>query len=222
MRGAGRIRRSRLAIALVLLPTALPAAAQTTLGLRAGLGSARMVVMTDDVVYGPCPPNSDCPGFLTGSARALTFGADLGVQLPSDAVEIRVGATYAAKGGAAVGRTASGEPLRGRVSPSYLQLSSLLRARTSGRLSVGILFGPWVAIRLWCGENGRGVDGRCGLFDADMPDAGFAVGGGVELAVSGRLSIGVDAISYHGLTALSSYKGTRFVAIQAGVVVPIG
>ncbi|WP_420441446.1 hypothetical protein [Candidatus Palauibacter sp.] len=58
--------------------------------------------------------------------------------------------------------------------------------------------------------------------DADMPDAGLAVGGGAELAVTDRLSIGVEAISYYGLTAFSSYKGTRFAAIQAGVVVPVG
>ncbi len=211
----------RIVLALVLLPMALPAVAQTTLGLRAGLGSARMVV-TDDVVFEPCLPDSDCSGSLTRSARAPTFGADLGVPLPPDGVEIRFGATYAVKGGAAIGRAANGEPLHGRVSPSYLQLSSLLRARTSGRLSVGILLGPWVGVRLWCGEDGRGVDGRCGRLDADMPDAGLAVGGGAELAVTDRLSIGVEAISYYGLTAFSSYKGTRFAAIQAGVVVPVG
>jgi len=54
----------------------------------------------------------------------------------------------------------------------------------------------------------------------DTPDAGVAVGGGVEAALSSRLSLAVEAIYYHGLT-VSSYETTRFVPIQAGAVVPI-
>ena len=211
----------QIALALAFLAVAArPQFAQTTLGLRAGGGISKMVM--SDVVFEPCWPNLDCPGLLTESARALILGADLGVPLSLDGVEIRVGATYAVKGGTAVGRTANGEPLRGGVSPSYVQLSSLLRARTSGRLSVGILFGPWVAIRVGCEENGKAVDGRCVGFNADLPDAGFAIGGGVELAVSGSLNIGVDAISYHGSTQVpDTYETMRFVAIQARVAVPI-
>jgi len=122
-----------------------------------------------------------------------------------------------------LGSVANGGPLRGRRSVGYVRLSSLLGSRFSGRplgqLSVRVLAGPWVALRLWCGEDGR-QNTSCAGIDPDTPDAGVAVGGGVEAALSSRLSLGVEAIYYDGLTSFS-YQTTRFVAIQAGVIVPV-
>ncbi len=45
----------RMVLVLMVLSTALPAAAQTTVGVRAGLGSARMAV-PGGVDFTPCPP----------------------------------------------------------------------------------------------------------------------------------------------------------------------
>lgn len=128
-----------IVLALMLLPTALPAAAQTTLGVRAGLGSARLV-LSDNVVFGPCPPDADCPGFATGSARSLTLGADVSVPLAGDAVEIRVGAAYSEKGGAASGRDADGNPLPRRALvglPSDLAAAAPSRPRAGSQPAVG-------------------------------------------------------------------------------------
>ena len=215
--------RNVLLTGWILLAVALPAAAQTTLGVRAGAGIARMDLDPGDEVFATCPPGEPCPGLPTDPAYSFTFGADLTVPLALE-YEIRVGGTYAVKGGAGLGSDANGEPLSGRLSVGYVQLSSLLGVRFSGRplgrLSVSVLAGPWVALRLWCGGAGRQNTG-CASFDPDTPDAGVAVGGGLEAALSSRLSLGVEAIYYHGLTSFS-YQTTRFVAIQAGVVVPVG
>ena len=79
----------RTLLALVLLAVALPAAGQTTLGVRAGVGMARME-LSDDVFFAPCLPDEPCPGFPTDPAYSFTFGADLTVPLALE-YEIRVG-----------------------------------------------------------------------------------------------------------------------------------
>ena len=214
----------RILFALILLSVALPAAAQTMLGVRAGVGIARMD-LEDGVYVTPCLPDHICLGFPDDPAHSFTFGADLAVPLAADPLEIRVGGTYAVKGGVQSGRDANGEPLSSRLSASYVQLSSLLAARLRdrplGRLSVRVLAGPWVALRLWCRRDGK-QSKSCGGIDPDTPDAGVAVGGGLEAALSTRLSLGVEAIYYHGLTSVASHETTRFVAIQVGAVVPVG
>ena len=70
--------------------------------------------------------------------------------LAVDPYEIRVGGTYAVKGGAGSEHGANADPISGRLSAGYFQLSSLLGARLFGRplgrLSVRVLAGPWVAL----------------------------------------------------------------------------
>lgn len=216
-------------LALMLLPPALPTAAQETIGLRAGLGSAKMV-LAEDVLIGGCPPSGPpnetnpieaCPGLATGWAHSLTFGADLGVPL-GDYLDFRVGAALTEKGGAASGRAAGGGTLVGELSAGYLQISWLLRLRTrvhrERRLSVGLLVGPWLAISLWCGNTGAAHG--CSAFEREMPDGGFAVGGGVEAKLFSDSSLGVDAIYHRGLEKFGSFA-TTFLAIQMGFVFPI-
>ena len=77
-----------------------------------------------------------------------------------------------------------------------------------------------MALRWWCDTDGR-QNTSCAGIDPDTPDAGVAVGGGVDAALSSRLCLGVEAIYYHGLTSFS-YQTTRFVTVQAGAVVPVG
>ena len=213
----------RIVLALILLPTALPAAAQTV-GVRAGFGSAR-TVLPDGIVFEPCMPDRDCAGLPTGSARSVTVGADLSVSLAGEGLQVRVGAAYARKGGTASGRDADGDPLNGKLSLGYLQISSLLwlRApvRPSSRLSVGLLLGPWLAIPLGCRVHRR-VARSCSGFESEMPDRGLAVGGGVEFKLLSGSSLGLDAVYHRGLEEVGSLgETTRFVAIQAGFVFPI-
>lgn len=61
----------RILFALTLLSVALPAAAQTTLGVRAGVGIAR-VDLEDGVYVTPCLPNEVCLGVATDPARSVT------------------------------------------------------------------------------------------------------------------------------------------------------
>lgn len=211
-----------IALVLILLPTTLPAAAQTILGVRAGVGSARMVPGPGHVVFEPCRLGLECPGLANGSKRSFTFGADLSLPLWTGGFELRVGGAYSKKGGIGSGRDANGQTLKGELSIGYLQLSSLLRAvaraRPPSRLSVGVLIGPWIAIRLACSEDGQLIGGCRGT----DPDAGFAVGFGVEAALYAGSRLGVDAIYHRGLKDVSGVgEETRFVAIQAGFVFPV-
>jgi hypothetical protein len=121
----------RIVFALILLPTALPAGAQTV-GVRAGFGTAR-TVLASGIVFEPCMPDRDCAGLPTGSARSMTVGADLSISLAGEGLQVRVGAAYARKGGTASGRDADGDPLNGKLSLGYLQISSLLWLRAPVR-----------------------------------------------------------------------------------------
>ena len=155
----------RIVLVLMLLPTALPAAAQMTVGVRAGLGSSSLAG-PGNLGFEPCMPDRDCAGLPTDWAGSVTVGADLNVSLTDKALQIRVGAAYARKGGAASGRAAGGRPLNGKLSLGYLQISSLLRLRVpvrpASRLSVGVLLGPWFAIPLGC--RARRVARSCSGF----------------------------------------------------------
>lgn len=216
-------RKTEHTLAAVLaFPVAVPAAAQSTLGIRAGLGIARMGFFPGwSVAFAPCPPDTDCPGLPEGWVRGPSFGADIGLQLREDSrIDLRVGAGYARKGGIASGFDAHGDSLPGELSVSYLQLSGLFRARAYEPHSVAVLFGPWIGLRVQCTEEGS-VDGSC--TDGGMPDVGLALGGGVELALFSGLSLGLDAIYYRGLLFQWGYDmTTEFVSVQAGLVFPVG
>ncbi|MCY4399691.1 MAG: hypothetical protein OXE96_10185 [Gemmatimonadetes bacterium] len=210
----------RIVLVLILLPTTLPAAAQTTVGVRAGLGSAKMAV-PGTVDFAPCPPETDCPSSATDPVRGLTFGADFDIPIfgPGGVFGLRFGAAYVEKGGAGSGYDAKGEPDSGTISTSYVQFSMLLRARTSGPQSVVILFGPWAGAQLSCEKEGD-VAANCG-----GGDAGVTMGAGVEIALPGGAgrSVGIEGIYYRGLTGHSQYdETTRLVAVQVGFVFPVG
>jgi len=217
----------RLALALVIaLSAALPAAGQTRLGFRAGMGSAWYGPLPlVNVAYAPCPPDTDCPSAADEAVRGLTFGADFDVPV-SDSGGVfgfRVGAAYTEKGGAGSGYDANGEPDSGTISTSYLQFSMLLRARafqTSDRSpSLVVLVGPWMGSQLSCEKEGDlAVDCRA-------LDAGIALGAGVEIALPGsaRASVGMEGMYYQGLWDQGGYdETTRFLAVQVGFAFKIG
>lgn len=208
----------RMVLVLMVLSTALPAAAQTTVGVRAGLGSARMAV-PGGVDFTPCPPERHCPKSATDAVRGLIFGADFDIPVSKsgDVFGLRIGTAYTQKGGAASGYDANGEPSNERLSTSYLQFSMLLRTRTSGSQSLVVLVGPWVANLLSCEKGDLATICKGG-------DAGIALGAGVQIALpaSSNASVGMEGIYYRGLRDHSQYDATtRFVAIQAGFVFPI-
>lgn len=210
----------RVVLVLILLPTTLPAAAQTTVGVRAGLGSAKMAV-PGNVAFAPCPPEMDCPSSATDPVRGLILGADydLPISGSSGVFGFRLGAAYVEKGGTGSGYDAKGEPDSGTILMSYVQFSMLVRARTSGRHSVVVLLGPWAGAQLSCEKEGD-VAPTCG-----KGDTGIAVGAGVEIALPGSSGsgVGIEGIYYRGLTEHSGYyERTRLTAIQVGLVFPVG
>ncbi len=179
----------------------------------------------ENVEFAPCPPDVDCAGYPTDATRGFTLGVDLAIPLRAAPLALRVGGSYAVKGGSGSGRAANREQIiTGTRSARYFQLSSVLRARArlggrASRLSVAVLAGPWVAVQLSCGEEGRLV-GSCASHS--FADAGVAFGGGVEAALSRQVSLGVEVIYHVGLAYVWSDMTTRYVAVQAGAGVPVG
>ncbi|MDE0132202.1 MAG: hypothetical protein OXQ32_08085 [bacterium] len=196
----------------MLLPTVLPAAAQTTVGIRAGVGSAWLAVPR--FRSAPCPPETHCPPAAPEAVRGLIFGGDLDIPVSdsSGVFGLRIGTAYAEKGGAGFRYDANGETRQrgGTLSTSYLQFSMLLRARTSGSLAPIILVGPWVASLLSCEKSDLAAICKGG-------DAGIAAGAGVQIALPGRsnASVGIEGIYYRGVRNHSEYdETTRLAAIQ--------
>ncbi len=215
--------RGVVLVSVILLATAAPAAGQTTLGLRAGVGSAWLVV-PGSVHFGPCLPDEHCPPAAPEAVRGLAFGADLDVPVSDSGgvFGLRIGAAYTEKGGA-VSRHASGEPGAGALSTSYLQFSVLLRARafrTSDRVpSLVCMVGPWVGSQLSCEKEGD-LAANC-----EVTDAGVAVGAGVEIPLPGgsRASVGLEGMYYRGLREHSQWlETTRFAAMQVGFAYKVG
>ncbi len=194
-----------IVLVLILLPTMLPATAQTNVGVRVGVGNASLAV-PGYIDSEPCPPESDCPGGATDPVRGLIFGADFDIPVSrsSGALALRIGAAYAEKGGAGSGYYAGGErDSGGTLSTSYLQFSVLLRARTTGPQSMAVLIGPWVGNQLSCETEGD-LEATCG-----RDDAGVAMGVGVEMALPGSAdaTVGLEGIYYRGLKEQSATTG---------------
>lgn len=121
--------RGLVLVSLILPATAVPAAGQMAVGVRAGVGSAWMA-SPGGVAFEPCPRDRDCPVPAENGVRGLTLGADLDIPVSgsSDVLGLRIGAAYAEKGGAGSGHDADGKPVSGSLSTSHLQFSLLLRA----------------------------------------------------------------------------------------------
>ena len=134
------------AVVLILALAAAPLGAQTTIGLRAGIGSATL-----------SGANLDTRGAAAFDAPryGIAAGVDAGIPL-SGALGARIGLGLAQKGGAVKvppSISASRSLTESVAQIDYVQFSALLRAGTAaegGRLNFGFLAGPWVAFNLSC------------------------------------------------------------------------
>ena len=206
------MRKRSFLSALMLI--AAPVSAQTTLGLKGGIGLATVSIEEAAVEE--------------ESLTRIVAGLELGVPV-SDMFSVTLGGSYAQKGGGAtvddVGVT---------LEIDYIQLSALAKLATStGRgISVGAMAGPWLAYRLSCdvGLAAEGIslsapceDRSISDFDIKTLDYGLAVGGGIEVPLFGSLRLGLDGLYSLGLANVDEEDSkTRLLTVQAGLVFPIG
>lgn len=133
-------------VALVLALAAAPLGAQTTIGLRAGIGSATL--------SGDETETRGASAF-DGPRYGLQAGVDAGIPL-SGGLGVRIGLGLARKGGATEvppSITVSRSLAESMAELDYLQFSALLRVGTDaegGALNFGFLAGPYVAFNLSC------------------------------------------------------------------------
>lgn len=153
---AGRcsVQAAIRSVALVLALAATPLSAQTTIGLRVGIGPATLSGGERETRGGSA---FDAP------RDGIVAGVDAGVPL-SGGLGVRVGLGLAQKGGAAEvppSITASRLLTESKAEMDYLQFSALLRAGSDaegGGLSFGLLAGPYVAFNLSCRVAVTSVD----------------------------------------------------------------
>lgn len=204
----------KLVVLAGLALIAAPATAQTTLGLKGGVGFGTVTIEQE--------------GVEEESVSGFVAGMELGVPV-SNALSLRFGGTYAQKGGS--GNVEGGKI---RLGFDYVQLSALARVGTSGNggVSVGVMAGPWAAYRLSCEVEGTleglsvvtpCVDPPFADFDVKTLDFGVAFGGGVEFPLAGSVRLGLDALYSLGLASIDEDDSkTRHLTIQSGFVIPIG
>ena len=220
----------RIVVSLLPLLVAAPLMAQTMVGFRAGLNRATFSEFVEDELA----EVEDLGAAVSEDPRmGAVAGIDVAFPLAS-AVELRLGGAYAQKGYSLSVSGVGGSGSTG-FEMDYLQFSTLARVGSSrdGPLSVGVLLGPWMAYRLSChlsvaldaGEFGSiSESGSCSE-EISKIDFGVAAGGGVELAVSDGLSLGLDVVYSIGLSRIdddSDAPRNRSLAVQAGVVIPVG
>lgn len=216
----------RIVASLLPLLIAAPLMGQTTLGLRGGVSRASVSTDVEGV------PDQD-------ARQGVVAGVDIAFPLAST-VELRMGGAYPQKGtGFSAGSVSEGfDGVGGSASleVDWVQVSALARIGTprDGGMSIGLLVGPWAASLLSCetslnfnlGELGSvNESASCDDVTKSM-DFGIAAGAGVEMAVSDGLRLGVDLIYSLGLadvddTSTENTK-TRHLALQAGIVIPLG
>ncbi len=220
----------RIVVSLLPLLVAAPLMAQTMVGFRAGLNRATFSEFVEDELV-------ELEEFGVAASEDPRMGAVAGIDVAfplARGIELRVGGAYAQKGYSLSVSGVGGSGSTG-FEMDYLQFSTLARVGSSrdGPLSVGVLLGPWMAYRLFCdastavdlGEFGSiSESGSCSE-EGSKTDFGVAAGGGVELAVSDGLSLGLDVVYSIGLSRIDDDPAApkhRSLAVQAGVVIPIG
>ena len=204
----------KLVALFALTLIAAPATAQTTLGLKGGVGFATVSIEDDAVVE--------------ESVSGIAAGVEIGVPV-SSAFSLRFGGSYAQKGGQG---TIGGGTVTLNI--DYFQFSALARVATPGEgVSVGLMAGPWVGYKSSCEVEGAfgemtAVASPCddsdfSDFDIKTLDFGLAFGGGIELPLSGSLRLGLDALYSLGIAEVDDTASkTRNLTVQAGLVFPIG
>ena len=222
----------RILASLLPLLIAAPLMAQTMVGFRAGLSRSTFYEFLEDELA-----EFEAPGAHISEDPRMGVAAGVDVAFPvGGPVELRFGGAYAQKGyslsGSGPGGSASTD-----TELDYLQFSALARVGTlrDGPLSVGVLLGPWAAFRLSCtlrldldvdlaGFDPIDDSASC-TDDLRTMDFGIAAGGGVELAVTDGLRLGLDVVYSIGLSRIDENPESpknRSLTAQAGVVIPLG
>lgn len=225
-----------LVATLIVTLAAAPAAAQTTLGMRAGVGNATWSGGEPRVVH------------REGASRfGVVSGVDLGIPL-SGMLDLRLGLGLAQKGGSTdppPSVTAGRAFLTATAELDYLQFSTLVRVGTEtnrGLLDLGLLAGPYAAFNHSCKvvmranhpPAGFGVrymrippDTSTSCSEADgtevrSTDFGLALGAAFEVKLHDSLALALDLIYGFGLTDIDD-DGTRnrHLAVQSGLVFAI-
>lgn len=192
------------AVALVLALAAAPLAAQTTIGVRAGIGPASL-------------PGADLE--TRGAAAfddprdGIVAGVDAGIPL-SGGLGVRIGLGLAQKGGAVQvpeSITASRLLTESTAEIDYLQFSALFRAGTAteaGRLNFGFLAGPYVAFNLSCQVAVTSVDP--GPLRPEVPPGIPNRVSAGRIGGAGRTASAQDAEVACGEGGVSEVKSTDF------------
>ncbi|WP_419936800.1 porin family protein [Candidatus Palauibacter sp.] len=237
-------------VALVLTLAAAPLGAQTTIGLRGGIGAATL--SGDESVARRASAFKE-------TRYGIVSGIDAGIPL-SGGLGVRIGMGLAQKGGGAdvppsitVGRTLA----EAMAELDYLQFSTLLRLSADaqeGSLNFGLLAGPYLAFNLSCNvavtthetQNTRppvppGIPNRVpsgrtrmaadtgvacgedGVSEVTSSDFGLAFGAGFEVKLSDSLGLGFELIYAMGLSEIDDAGNrNRQVTFQSGLVFAIG
>ncbi len=200
-----------LGFALAAAPLALPLAAQTTIGVRVGLGSASLSAGDRDT-RGASAFDEPRGGIVAGVDAGMPLSGGLGV---------RLGLGLLQKGGAAEvppSIVASRLLSESKAEMDYLQLSALFRAGTDaegGGLSFGLLAGPYVAFNLSCQVAVSSVDP--GPLRPEVPPgipSRVSAGG---TGGAGRTASAEDAAVACGEGGVSAVKSTDFgLAVGGG------
>ncbi len=205
----------KLILPTILALVAAPATAQTTLGLRGGIGLATVAVDADD--------------FDADYSSGIVAGMDLTIPV-SGFLGFRFGGAYAEKGGkATVEDPAGNTEVELHMNQAQFSLLARIGTPSAGGLSVGLMAGPWAAYQLSCEAEASvmavnlTLDCEDADWDFETIDYGVAFGGGVEFPVIGSLRLGAEAIYSLGLAQLDADETrTRHLAAQGGIVIPIG
>lgn len=204
------------AVALVAALAAAPLAAQTTIGVRAGIGPA---TLSGDATETRGASAFDDPrdGFVVGVDAGIPLSGGLGV---------RVGLALAQKGGAAEvppSITASRSLTESMAEMDYLQFSALFRAGSDaeeGRLNFGVLAGPYVASSLSCQVAVTSVDPGP-IRPEPPPGVPNRVSAG-RAGAAGRTGSAQDAEVACGEGGVSEIKSTDFgLAVGGGFEVKL-
>lgn len=206
------MRKLIVLVGLILLPA--PAVAQTTLGLKGGVGIATLSI--------------EEAGVEEESVSRIVAGLEVGVPV-SGVFGVRFDGAYAQKGGSA---TVDGVGVTLNV--DYIQVSALATVATpvDRGFSIGVMAGPWAAYRLSCdveaSVQGLTLSGPCddadfADFDLKRLDSGIAFGAAIEVPLFERFRWGLDALYSLGLAAADDDDTrTRQLAIRTGFVFPMG
>lgn len=221
-----RIVPAFLVAALLFVVTAESAAAQMTLGLRAGATVSDLSLDSEGI-----EPEFD-------SRRGFTIGAYLDMPL-SGGLFFQPGIGFAQKG-AKLNDEVDGEDVSLGINLDYIEVPLLFRYAfaTTGALGVHVLAGPALAFESGCAlaieGEGASIEIDCDQtgseddfeVDTESFDIGAMFGGGITFPLGGVTGT-VEALYNLGLRNIAGGDGgdsskNRAFYVTAGIQIPIG